>query len=753
MVKLVVALSCLLAPCLVWSQDGPLRPTRIDDVVRVDGILNEDVWQQAAVWDELVQGFPIIGGRPSERTEIRMLYNDDFLYVGITAFDSVPARIIATGLERDVYYGSDDHLSITLDTYNDKRQGLLFSTNPLSARFDEEVLDNGNTFNAAYNTFWDVKVRRDAGGYSAEFRIPFSSLRFRPAEEVVMGFKVVRCIKHRNEFDIFPASDATLANAVWRVNNSREIVFTNLRPRKPFYLFPYVKGDYQRLRSWDPVRNVSAMAAETMRRNNYVDKSLPDRLLSNTGIDLKLGLSKNFTLDATINTDFAQAETDNRVLNFTRFAVNLPEKRNFFLESKDYLGFSTASGMLLFNSRTIGIEKGTIVPLVGGVRVSGKARGLQVGILDMQTHGHAAMTIDPQHFSIVRMRQEMWGNGSYVGGMMTNRVSTHGRTFNNQVAALDVVRRFNDNKWLLSSGAAVSFDNNVEEIDGKSGMINAAVARVTSVGFNHASSIEYTGSNFKAKSGFAPDSAYLTLATSNGHIWKWKGSDHLNLWWLTHAVNYKYRTINKTHESFYTELESGLSFLNGASLVSVPLWGREFVPYQWTFRNDIVIPTGYYSYAGVRLRFDGRQTRQLNYSVVAQFQGFYGGMRVNALLNGYYALSSRFRFTWRYDWNAFSFPGAYSTSGRTDVAYSLLSAGVSFTQSIYFSVRALLQYDDASKTVGGNFRLRFNPKEGTDLYVVYNPRLNMQFPSADGSTHPVADQQVVIVKFSRAISL
>lgn len=751
MVKSYSILLTLCCASTAWAQDpAPLHPTRTLGSIHLDGTLDEPLWQEAQAWSEFVQCLPKIGGAPSQRTDIRMLYNDGFLYIGIMAHDTVPSHIVATGLERDVYYSSDDHICVLLDTYNDKRQGILLSTNPLSARFDEEVLDNGNGFNAAYNTFWNVRAARSEHGYSVEFQIPFSSLRFQQNQVVTMGVKIIRYIKDKNEYNIFPASDANLANAVWRVNNAQEMVFTDLHAKKPFYLIPYAKATYQESKSWNDDASRIVKTSEFMQRNNFTASPTADKVLSNIGFDVKYGLSKNFTLDATVNTDFAQAESDNRILNFTRFAINLPEKRNFFLESKDYLGFTTSSNMLLFNSRTIGIEKGSIVPIVGGVRVSGKANGLQLGFLDVQTLGIDDLQIDPQHFSVLRVRKEVWGNGSFVGGIVTNRVATRGHSFNNQALGVDALKRFKDNTWVAGVNLAATNDKNVSGSFTESALANVVLNRVTTVGFNHSTALEYAGKNFKPLSGFAPDSAYVSINLSNGYIWKWKDSSTKNLYWFTHLITYKYRTINHTHESMYSELELGSSFKNGANLIFTPFGGREYLPYDWNFHGDILVPSGYYNYPGIRIRYDSKQTRLLNYAITAQRNGFYSGNRFNFLLNGYYAINRNFRVTYKYEFNAFQFPESSSPSGNAKFQSNVVALGLAYTQSIYFSAKALIQYDDISKTIGANFRIRYNPKEGTDLFVVYNPRVNTFFPNHEGS---VIDQQTFIIKFAKAISL
>jgi hypothetical protein len=406
--------------------------------------------------------------------------------------------------------------------------------------------------------------------------------------------------------------------------------------------------------------------------------------------------------------------------------------------------------MLLFNSRAIGIDKGAIIPIIGGIRVSGKTKGLQVGLLDLQTKGVSELSVDPQHFSVLRVRKEIWDNGSFVGGIFTNRVSTQGNDFNNQVVALDAVRRFPDNKWIAVLNAGASRDQSIGNFSEESLMANMMISRVATLGYNLTSSFEYVGRDFKARSGFAPDSAYVLSNISNGYVWKWKDQKRKNLFWLTNTINWKYRTINSTNESFYTDLEFGSSYQRGATVAITPFYAREFLPYAWYFAKDIVIPSAYYSAAGFRTRFDSRQTQRLNYSVTAQLSGFYGGFRSNLILRGYYAIDKNFRVTYAYEMNAFRFPLNYSSAGMQGYSSNLVSLGIGYTHSIYFSAKALVQYDDQSRTVGGNFRIRYSPKEGTDLYIVYNPRLNTAMPVDHTESRAVLDQQVFIVKFSKA---
>jgi hypothetical protein len=147
-------------------------------------------------------------------------------------------------MERDFVPGYDDGFALILDTYHDKSNGLVFAGNPAAARGDEEISEDGNFENTSFNTFWDLETHVDSTGYEMEFRIPFSSLRFQSGDTVIMGFRLVRSVIRRNEWNIYPATNPTAYNIWCKVSLADEIVFTNLKSKKPFYLAPYMIANY-----------------------------------------------------------------------------------------------------------------------------------------------------------------------------------------------------------------------------------------------------------------------------------------------------------------------------------------------------------------------------------------------------------------------------------------------------------------------------------------------------------------------------
>ena len=223
------------------------KPFRITGELKLDGNLDEPEWKSSLPITDFIQVDPYPGALPTERTEVRILYNDSYLYVGFHCYDKEPDKIVRFFMDRDFELGKDDGISVQLDTYNDKNTSVLFITNTLSARFDSEVSSNGANSNNNYNNFWDAVSVNDSSGYSTEFRIPFSSLRFEQKEKTVMGFRFARLIKRKNELLTYPKCDSSIQNQWKNVSQAAELEFSNLHTKKPIYLIPYVIANFEKL--------------------------------------------------------------------------------------------------------------------------------------------------------------------------------------------------------------------------------------------------------------------------------------------------------------------------------------------------------------------------------------------------------------------------------------------------------------------------------------------------------------------------
>ena len=435
----------------VSAQSEPPMPIAHIQNVQLDGKVDEPDWDAIAPLP-LVQYEPMAGAPPTERTEIRLAYDDKYFYVSMRAFDNDPNGIRATSLYRDQIAGSD-HLEVLLDTYNDNQTGYIFTTTPTGIRNDAEVANDaivstvlqGRPFNRDFNTFWDAESTVDELGWYAEIRIPFTSLRFQEIQgEVTMGITVQRKVARKNERLVFPAVPPITNWAFLRPSLAKKIVFTGISPNKTLYVTPYVLGGL--------VRNFMLNEAS----NNY-DEHTDSQL--DIGGDIKFSITNNLTAEFTINTGFAQAEADDQLVNLTRFSLFFPEKRQFFQERSAVFDFRTGGISRLFFSRRIGLTNGgDQVPIYGGVRLIGRSKDWDFGLLDMQTQ--SLDTIPSENFGVLRVRKRVFNENSFLGAMFTSRLDANGNA--NIAYGLDgLVQVFGDD--YLTVQWAQTFDSQQAE--------------------------------------------------------------------------------------------------------------------------------------------------------------------------------------------------------------------------------------------------------------------------------------------------
>ena len=335
--------------------------------------LDEASWQQAAVMTGFTQREPMDGQPASERTEVRVVFDEEALFVGVWAFDSEPENITYGERIRDFEVTESDAIVFVLDTYNDDQNGFIFGTTPTGIEYDGQVANegrgggrfggggfnsrqrfqsgSGGGFNKNWDGSWTVATTTDGEGWYAEFRIPFNTLRYGNDAET-WGFNVARRIRRLNEESFWTPVPREFN--LYRLNYAGDL--EGLRP--PFQrlatMTPYVLGS--------TARDYTSTTETGFGQDG------------NVGGDVKFQVTQGLTLDVTYNTDFAQVEVDDQQLNLTRFRLNFPEKRPFFLENAGFFNVG-GGGADLFFSRAIGIANGQPVPIKGGARLSGTDRG------------------------------------------------------------------------------------------------------------------------------------------------------------------------------------------------------------------------------------------------------------------------------------------------------------------------------------------------------------------------------------------
>jgi Domain of unknown function (DUF5916) len=409
----VLLLQALPAPLA----DAPvaLRAVRVAGPVHVDGVLDDAAWKAAPIASGFRQREPREGAPATEATEVRVVYDRDTLYVGVLARDREPDKVISRLLERDkvmtqgldnaATFTGDDVVAFTLDTFHDHRNAFFFATNPNGAEFDALVTDESPTLNLDWRAVWKVAARRGSEGWSAEFAIPFRSLRYPRSEgPQVWGFDVERIVRRKNEDTLWSAWSRA-EGGLDRV--SRAGLLEGLRdlPRSPFNV------------------ELRPFALAGLTRQPAGDGRVSDTGETRLGADLKWEVRPGLVLDATARPDFAQVEADDQIVNLTRFEVFFPEKRDFFLENAGIFDFGTRGSFetppfLMFFSRRIGILGDAEVPVLGGLRLSGRAGRQTVGLLDVLTD--QTVGAPRTNFGVLRLKRDV-GERGYVGGMLTDR--------------------------------------------------------------------------------------------------------------------------------------------------------------------------------------------------------------------------------------------------------------------------------------------------------------------------------------------
>jgi hypothetical protein len=651
----------------------------------IDGLLDDRAWQGVEPLVGFTQAEPADGQPASEPTELRIVYDDSALYVGVVCHDSDPSQIVTTDTRRDTGLGGQDSLQIVFDTFHDRQNGFVFGTNVAGAQFDAQVRDGENA-NSSWDGSWEVRTNQTETGWTAEFRIPLRTLRYGPAPQT-WGLNVTRNIQRRRERTYW----APLARIydIERLSAAGELRGLQLETPRNLKLLPYAVSSAN--------RNFTA-GAETDVDGDF-------------GVDAKVGVTPSLNLDLTYNTDFAQVEVDTQQINLTRFNLRFPEKRPFFLENSGLFRVGKGSDVDLFFSRRIGLDdNGAIVPIAGGGRLSGKANGVNLGVLNMQTEASGARAAN--NFSVFRLSREL-PQRSGVGFMVVNRVAT------GQFAVSD--------DWNRTWGADARLGI------GESANVSAFVARTETPGADgreyaynidtmfdngvHAANVEYgvTGEAFNPEVGFLnKDGGYrrmhvrFTETMRQPAIREW-GFRQL----FPHANYTRYNYLDGGLSNAELHVDVDFDWENGM-LLATPLNGTwEGLREDFEVYPGVVVPAG--EHGGLRFSpmFFTDRRKPLFARINLDFGRFLTGDQTSMNLQVTIRRSGRFTLDTSWNRRAIDLPqGAFTTNlGNMRVTYN-------FTPEVF--VQSLIQYNDRTRRWSTNLRFHMLETAGTGLFVVYN---------------------------------
>lgn len=697
----VALFTILLSGIAAAQHERPsTRALKIEPAPTIDGNVRTDpAWRSVPPATQFVQKNPVEGNPASERTEVRLVYTSTALYVGVICFDRSPDGIIISGTRRDSSLDNSDSFRIILDTYQDGQNGFVFGTNPGGLEYDGQVTSegrgggggggpqggSGGGLNLNWDGVWRVRTLVDEQGWSAEFEIPFRTLRYPDKAVQSWGLNFERGIRRRNEIAYW--SPLPRQFDISRLSLAGVLEDLEVPAQRNFKVIPYVVGE--------------------ARDESHRPKT---RIRGEPGMDAKYSLTPSLTLDATWNTDFAQVEVDEQQINLDRFNLFFPEKRPFFLENAGLFAVGSPGEAEVFFSRQIGIgADGRAIPIAGGARLSGQAgRGLNVGFLNMQTESVGGV-IAANNFSVARLRQDL-PNRSSVGVIAVNRQGT-GRL----AADNDYNRSFAvDGRWgigrsgLLSGFAAMTVS---PERSGDEHAFQVSAARETQALELRATYTE-VGEHFRPDVGFLsrrggfrkPDLLVFTRLRPRSFMRLQEVRPHTS-----------YRGFWKPdgfHESGQWHVDSHWEFKSGDEVHTGINFTREGVRQAFEIAG-VRIPAGTYDHKELQLVGFTSEARRLTFSWRATIGGFFGGDRVALAPGVTFRFSDAFSTELTWSRNDVELPsGSFTTNlGRARLSYS-------FTPRTF--LQGLVQYNDAADLWSANLRFGWLQEANTGLFIVYN---------------------------------
>jgi hypothetical protein len=706
---ILFAICMLLAAIPVSGQvTEPILIARTNLPITLDGFSDEPAWENATILP-MTMYEPVSGVPPSEQTVALALYDDEYVYFAMRAYDSDPDNIRGNILFRD-RFGSDDYFEVMLDTFNDNENSVIFSTNPAGIRRDVAVSRDatgpaGAWLNPDFDTFWDVASVVTDEGWFSEMRIPFSSLRFQDVDgRVVMGLAIQRIIVRKSERIMFPDIEPDVNLAFLKPSRYHKIVLEGVESQRPVYIRPYVLGGLERL------ANIGENP-ETFGYNH-------NRMLEG-GLDVKYGLTNNLTLDMTLNTDFAQVEADDQQVNLTRFSLFFPEKRQFFQERAGLFEFRTGGNSRLFHSRRIGLTgQGEMVRILGGARIVGRAGPWDIGFLNMQTDKQGELP--SENFGVLRLRRQVFNPFSYAGGMATSRVGADGQY--NLAYGLDGSFRLYGDDYLTFQWAHTLDENpemNRSWSPANSGRFTGVFERRLRDGLGYGTAFTWSGADYFPGVGFIQRSDFTQFSQNVTYTWR-RGEESPFIWhsmMLSGEAYYR----NEGFELETLQLGPGWAFQmksGSQGNVSVHMVYEDLL-FPFFLDRETFIPEGDYTFVQLSASYSMSRAGLFRFTANTEAGSFFDGERVSVTFRPSWNVSPHLEIEGSYTYNYVRFPG------RDQIFNShiaRLRLGIPFNTQV--STNIFAQYNSAVNSFSTNARFRYNFSEGHDLWIVYNEDLD-----------------------------
>lgn len=672
------------------GETGRVVAAPAQGAITVDGKLDEDDWARATPVSDFTQTGPIEFGEPSFKTQMRVLTSPEYVYVGFRCFDDEPELINARVKAPDAGTDGDDWIFLVLDTNGDKRSGYFFRLTAAGGK-TEGLIDNGSSIGNNWDGIWEGRVHIDEQGWTAEFAIPAKTIAF-DVENQPWGINASRWIGRKNE--LIRWRNARRNGDTTQVARAGELTgITELDPGLGLTIKPFYVGQ--------------------------VDITDED-IRGDVGLDVFYRLDNDDTLALTYNTDFAETEVDDRIVNLTRFPTFFPEQRDFFLEDAGVFGFGGINqSPLPFFSRRIGIVNGEQRDILAGARLTGREGDLRYGLLNVQMQEDDEL--GEKNLSVVRLQQNV-GEESAIGMMLTNGDPT--RRGNNTLIGVDSRWRHTDDATQTTYEAlawaqvtrtdATGVDDDNSDTTAVGGNFNFNASR-----WNGRVFFARIGENYDPALGFvqrrgryelSSNASRVFLFDDNPNIYSFRVSSRHNVFWLLDG---------EVDSADVTVLEADLESQSRDEIELALLYNHENIETPFEIIDGVTIPTGRYDSTGVRLQASTAFNRdwRLNGSVTERV--FYTGSRTDYRIFGSIKPTPGLEATAEYILNDIRLD-------EGDFAVRIARSRVSWQLTPELSFSSTLQWDNQSDELGLNARMRWEYRPGQELFVVYNEGFDVE---------------------------
>lgn len=668
----------------------------------IDGeVLNEALWEQVYTIRDLKQIKPDYGAPASEKTAIKVAYTAKTLYVAVVCFDTSPEKIVVSDSRRDADLNDDDSFLFIIDTYNDQQNGFLFGTNADGMEYDAQIDNEGEGnfsanrqqggvvggTNINWDASWEVKTKKGDFGWSAEFAIPLRSIRFNGGDNKTWGINFQRNISKRSETAYW--ANLPLGFDIKRLSLAGKMHGLNLKSPKNLKIIPY--SLVQSIQNNHPPKNTTGNTA--------------------VGGDIKYSLTPGLTLDMTYNTDFAQVEVDEQQVNLDRFNLFFPEKRPFFLENAGQFSVGSPGEVDLFFSRRIGIGSGgSLVPIIGGSRVSGKIGQTNIGLLSMFTDEipdeTGAIELLKNNYSVARINHDFAAQRSSLGGIMVSRSGLNDPLDYNRVVAVDGKLGIGKKAQLsgyLSQSSTPGIETDAHAFN--------FLAVYNWNGWNLRAGYTEVGEGFNPEVGFLLRSAFKKPEFLIFKQWRPKNTGKL-LEVRPHISYRGYWNFQNTQETGFLHVDNHWVWESGFEIHTGINFTRETVLSAFPISN-VTVPTGAYNHQEFQFVLMSNANRKFYYQTRTLIGGYFGGNRISSTNRATFRLGDKFNTEGVFNYNRLQLP-----EGDANVLISGLRLAYSFTPRMF--LQSLIQYNNVSNITSVNARFGWLRNANTGLFVVLN---------------------------------